>query len=106
MNMPGGDFLHIHRKDFNKKLRHPFVIYDDFETLSKEGDIDSGELRQNEPCSFGLVVVNWQQQIIHSKFYRGNNPAQVFLEELRSLVEFLDNYLQENTITINCVNLI
>ena len=97
VNMPTGDYLNVCRKKFNKESKYPFIIYGDFETLSIPGNVDVGELKQNEPCSFGLIVVNWKQEVIYSKFYRGPNPAQIFLRELINLTAVLDKYFEENS---------
>ena len=97
VNMPTGDCLNVCRKNFKKESKFPFIIYGDFETLSIPGNVDAGELNQNEPCSFGLIVVNWKLEVIHSKFYRGPNPAQIFLKELINLTTFLDKYFTDNS---------
>ena len=100
VSMPGGDFLFVSRNRFDKESKHPFIIYADFETFSLPTSNETGELKQNEPCSFGLVVVNWKQQVIHSNFYRGDNPAFTFLQSLNNLTEFLDQYLKDHSFPV------
>ncbi|XP_053209828.1 uncharacterized protein LOC128393656 [Panonychus citri] len=97
VSMPSGEYLHICRNKYNKESKHPFMIYGDFETLSIPTANVTGEIKLNEPCSFGLIVVNWRQEVIHSKFYRGNDVALVFLRELLNLQPFLDQYFKDNT---------
>lgn len=74
----------LYFKQFNKTLKHPFIIYADFETLVKK-ESDGFASCKFEACSFGLVVVDWNQDIVHSQFYRGDDAARKFITSLKAL---------------------
>ncbi|XP_074604049.1 uncharacterized protein LOC141857450 [Brevipalpus obovatus] len=72
-------FSKIKFKDHYKSLKHPFIIYADFETLVQK---DSDQQIVYVPCSVGLIVVDWTGSMIDSFFYRGPEAAREFVSYL------------------------
>lgn len=77
---------------YHKMLKSPFVIYADFETLvvKKNGNTSY------EPCSFGLIVVDWRGEIIKHMFFRGRDSAVIFIEYIAILYDSLMDIYYEN----------
>lgn len=84
--------LKVKFKEYQKTLKHPFIIYADFETLV----IQEEEEVRYEPCSFGLAIIDWKGDMIDSFFYRGEDTSHRFLEYLMNMRPVLQRILKEN----------
>ena len=69
-------------KNYNKELKHPYVIYADFETLSVKNTTSSSVIATLPVCSYGYVAVDWNGKVVHSDFARGEKMGQAFLESI------------------------
>ena len=83
--------------NFDKTVAFPYVIYADFESLLPKSERvlsdNTFEYQKHEACSFGLITVDWNDQIIFQKFYRGKNAAQKFMECLSNIKPMLRRHL-------------
>ena len=85
---------------YKKVYKHIFLIFCDFEALLVKKDIDlSKNVRQVEehiPCSFAMVVIFNNNEVIFKKYYSGKNCVQVFMKTLKRVCARLMGYLSEN----------
>lgn len=83
-----------------KTISFPYVVYADFEALLVKSDKaltrNTFEYQKHEACSFGLVAVDWSDNIIYKEFYRGPDASEKFIETLIELREFLQTHLDLN----------
>jgi hypothetical protein len=83
-----------------KTIAYPYVIYADFEALATKSDkkltTNTFEYQKHEACSFGWIAVDWNEKILFSDFYRGNDAAQKFIESLLELKTKLEHHLNQN----------
>jgi hypothetical protein len=87
-------------RNFYALMKIPFVIYADFECLTKAEIVGSTASRKKEsytklyqrhiPYSYGLAVLDSNQHIIHLNINRGNDIVERFMDELDYLYEVLD----------------
>ena len=92
------------RKDFFTKIKalqsYPFIIYADFETLATpindNRNHNTFEYQNHIASSYGLIIVDWEQNIIHSSFYRGVNASEKFIEEIISLKPFINDQYERS----------
>ncbi|XP_015795544.1 uncharacterized protein LOC107371910 [Tetranychus urticae] len=82
-------------KQYKWIQQFPFVIYADFETLSVNTQNDY-KIKELPPCSYGLVVVDWNGVIIKSDFCRGPDVVKNFLPKLFSLKHELSTILRDS----------
>ena len=82
-------------KKYKALQKYPFIIYADFETLAKNIDanvnvnMNTFEYQNHVASSYGFVVVDWKQDIIHSSFYRGEKASERFLDEITAITNLL-----------------
>ena len=71
-------------RSFDKMIAYPYVVYADFESLPAKSEqaltANTFEYQRHQACSFGLIVIDWNDRIIFQKFYRGENVADKFME--------------------------
>ncbi|XP_055938352.1 uncharacterized protein LOC129989243 [Argiope bruennichi] len=87
-----------------KMLFHPFILYADFECITKNistvlpntSQSFSANLEHHEPISFALIAINIKNEIIYHKFYCGENPVQIFLKTIKKLAKSLFKRLSCN----------
>lgn len=83
--------------EFNKTEKYPFVMYADFETLATKPEDDIPEIYQNHVAiSFGVVVVDWNKNIIFQQFYHGEDCVKMFFEFIYKAYHDLMQILDEN----------
>ena len=80
-------------KNYNKELKHPYVIYADFETLSVKNTTSSSVIATLPVCSYGYVAVDWNGKVVHSDFARGEKMGQAFLESIIECAKKLNESL-------------
>ena len=82
-------------KNLSKSLRHPFVIYADFECLtvkihcttpSSESSFTQ-RIEMHTPISYAMIAVNVKSEIIFHEYYVGENAVQHFLNTLKYVSE-------------------
>ena len=102
MPQPGSKvFFH----NYQKRLPVPFVIYADFEALTRKIDSCSPRgdksytqaYQKHEACGFGYkVVCHYDQK--YSKpavIYRGENPVPKFYQNLTEVVKYCQKVISE-----------
>uniref|UniRef100_A0A158P4F2 C2H2-type domain-containing protein n=1 Tax=Tetranychus urticae TaxID=32264 RepID=A0A158P4F2_TETUR len=84
----------------DKTIAYPYVIYADFEALLVKSEKaltkNTFEYQKHEACSFGLVAVDWRDEILFKKFYRGTNVCEKFFKTLFHLRIILNQHLDRN----------
>lgn len=94
IELPGEDDKWLKFKNFSKKIRHPFVIYADTESLtipifSCQPDPTSSytnPYQKHETCAIAFqVVCEYDNSLSYYQSYRGPNAAFWFLEQLKAL---------------------
>ena len=84
-------------RNYDKTVAFPYVVYADFESLLPKSDKvlsdNTFEYQKHEACSFGYILVDWNDRILHSNFYRGKNAADKFMESLLKIQPLLRKHL-------------
>ncbi|XP_053205831.1 uncharacterized protein LOC128390178 [Panonychus citri] len=86
----------LKRNQFRKEVQFPVCVYADFETLNVKNTSENNTVSDLVPCSYGLVVVDWNGEIISKDFYLGENAGVKFLEKLISLESFIRQHISTN----------
>ncbi|XP_053201453.1 uncharacterized protein LOC128386445 [Panonychus citri] len=86
----------LKRNQYRKEVQFPVSIYADFETLNVKNESEPDEVSDLVPCSYGLVVVDWNGVIICSDFYLGDDAGKKFLEKIISLEPFIRDHIVQN----------
>ncbi|XP_074604098.1 uncharacterized protein LOC141857504 [Brevipalpus obovatus] len=68
---------------FEKMLKILFIVYADFETFVQGVEHDPAvrtfQYQSFEACSYSYIIVDWKQNIVNEKLYRGKDAAKNFL---------------------------
>ena len=107
INMPKQGENILKFNNFHKQLQVPFVIYADFEAITKkvQGCEQSEEMKKrlyteayqtHEDCGFGYKVVCCYDDKYSKpvKIYRGKNAVYKFLEQTLNEVEYCKNVIK------------
>ena len=84
-----------------KKLRCPFVIYADFECLTKElqkpedYEIKTYKYQEHKPCGFMLNLVNAVDNTNQEFLYRGDDAVDVFCQKINEIRDEIKQKMQE-----------
>ena len=96
--MPSGDDAVLAFKNFDKQYKAPFVIYADFECLTKpisKASRDSSRshtdaYQRHEPCGFCAHIVSSDpNQTFKPVVYRGDNTVQEFIIKIKEIEDML-----------------
>ena len=84
-------------RNFEKMIPFPYVVYADFESILSKSEKtiteNTFEYQTHEACSFGLIIIDWNNHIICQKFYRGKDAANKFMECLLHIAPMLRRHL-------------
>lgn len=83
------------RKDYKKELKHPIVIYADFECLNVPTN-NPAKPFNHVPCSYGYIVVDWNRKVIDKKFAHGDNIIGDFLDKLKVSIDSARSYVAQS----------
>ncbi|XP_053207020.1 uncharacterized protein LOC128391197 [Panonychus citri] len=86
----------LKRNQFRKEVQFPVCVYADFETLNVKNTCENNTISDLVPCSYGLVVVDWNGEVISKDFYLGENAGVKFLEKLISLEPLIRQHISSN----------
>ena len=90
-------FIEYTEAMMKKQLKVPFIIYADFEALTKNIDNDSNKYQEHIGCSYGYKVVSEYDQYRQDyKTYRGPNAINNFLESLLEEEKYIGKILNKN----------
>jgi hypothetical protein len=90
-------------KNYKNQLKIPFVIYADFECITKEINTCSQSLensftekyQEHEPCGYGYKIVSSCSKYNYtSKIYRGENTVSLFLKDLMKVQKTIFKIIQ------------
>lgn len=97
--MPNDETKWLKFKNFNRKERHPFVIYADFECLTVPIDTCQPDpassytnaYQHHVPCAVGYqLVCSYDESLSFYESYRGPEVSAWFLKRLRSVVDMIN----------------
>lgn len=104
VSLPSGNQKFLKFKSFNKMVRHPFVVYADFESILKP--IQSCEPSKNKsfsvetqthiPACYSLILLDDEKNILYHKFYIGNDVIENFLCNLKNIEHLILKYMKRN----------
>ena len=86
-------------KEYSKTERYPYVVYADFETIAETTNHavrNTIEYQEHKPVSYGYVIVNWEQKIVHKEFYCGLDCIEKFLLSMKSVYGTLQSEPDQN----------
>lgn len=89
--------LKLKFKNISKSLRHPFVIYADFECLTEKIHAPAPSssrsfterVELHTPVSYVMIALNVNSEIIFHEFFVGENAVENFLTTLKSVSDKL-----------------
>lgn len=99
-------------KNYERKVKNPFTIYIDFETLQESPGDDvckhckktsdfcfcpsSTIVKANlKPKCFALIVVNYEMSVMFSKTYIGDDAAEVAIKTIMGLKPYLEAAMKD-----------
>jgi len=94
-----GEKLYFH--NYQNLMKAPFVIYLDLEAFPIQVNSNNDNNRDkcssytskyqtHEPYSYGVMVIDFEQKIVHQRIFRGENSIENLIDHLFELYEILD----------------